>query len=192
MVMADRRKYAGRAVTILLAAFVATATAGCGNGDGDAAETPAPDRSPQESATVDPAPNPRTALSCGAEFTPPTGGGLYLTGHFPATAAAAEPSVTGTVEVNSPRAVRGVVGRRAEVFLVRDGRIATVPGTQDSAGVPLDLKPSQAHTMPGGAELGSCAALSPGAYQLYARVVFTPDGGTPVEAFGGPWPIALT
>jgi hypothetical protein len=190
MVMADRRKYIGRAVTILLVAVVAAA-AGCG--DGDAGEAPAPDRSPQASATTDPAPaGPGTVLSCGAQFTPPTGGGLYLTGHFPATAPAAGPPVTGTVEFNSPRAVRGVAGRRAEVFLVRDGRIATAPGIQDSAGVLLDLKPSQAHELPGGAELSSCAALSPGTYQLFARVVFTPDAGTPVESFGGPWPITLT
>lgn len=190
MVMADRRKYAGRTATVLLAAIVATA-AGCG--DGDSGGTPPPDSSPAPTTTAAP---PTTggslALTCGADFTPPTGGGLYLTGRFPATAAVSGGTVAGTVEVKSPRPVRGVVGGQAEVLLVRDGRIATVPGVQDSIGVLLDLKPSAAHEMPGSADLTSCETLTPGTYQAYARVGFVPDGGARTDSYGGPWPIELT
>jgi hypothetical protein len=189
MVMPDRRKCVDRTAAVLLAAIVATATAGCG-GDGDAGGAPAPDSSAGPSPTV--ATTRPTALACGADFTPPTGGGLYLTGRFPATAAASGRTVTGTVEVKSPRPVRGVVGRYAEVFLVRDGRIATVPGARDAIGILLDLKPSQAHEMPGAADLASCAALTPGTYQMYAHVSFTPDQGTTTDSYGGPWPIELT
>ncbi|WP_460849472.1 hypothetical protein [Phytohabitans suffuscus] len=185
MVMPARRRFAGPALAVLLAAL-----AGCGAGT----ETPAPDTSPpQETATVDTAPPTGiTALRCGAPFTPPTGGGLYLTGRFPAEAAASGPTVTGTVVVNSPRAVRGVATPRAEIILVRDGRVAAVPAPQDSVAAVLDLKPSQPRELPGDAALTSCGALAPGSYQVYARVVFTPDSGTPVESFGGPWPIQLT
>ncbi|MFD0745506.1 hypothetical protein ACFQ1L_29590 [Phytohabitans flavus] len=179
-------------MAVLLAVLVAAA--GCGS---DASDPPAPDSSPKESATVEPVPTTDlTALVCGATFTPPTGGGLYLSGRFPASTPASGPAVTGAVEVNSPRAVSGVVAPSAEVFLVRDGRIATVPLPQDTAGKKLDLKPSQPHELPGDAALVSCAAggepLAPGTYQMYARVVFTPDSGTPVESFGGPWPIDVT
>lgn len=190
--MADRRKYVGRAAAVLLAAIVVTVATGCG--DGGAGEAPAPDSSPRQSTPGAPATATHPAvLACGAQFTPPTGGGLYLTGRFPAAAAASGGTVAGTVEVKSPRPVRGVVGRHAEVFLVRDGRVATVPGVQDSAGVLLDLGSSEAHEMPGSADLTSCAALTPGTYQVYARVGFVPDGSTArTDSYGGPWPIELT
>ena len=31
----------------------------------------------------------------------------------------------------------------------------------------------------------------PGGYELYARVVVTPDDGAAQRAFGGPWPLRV-
>ena len=175
-------------LAVLCAAILATA--GCGAGDAGGSPPP-PDASPQETAAVEPSPK-QTALECGAAFTPPTGGGLYLSGKFPAKVAVAAGTLTGTVQVNTPQAVRGVVAPRADAFLVRDGRIATVPMPQDSVGAQLDLKPSEARELPADVPLASCPTLPPGTYQLYARVVFTPDNGQTAETFGGPWPIEVT
>jgi hypothetical protein len=33
--------------------------------------------------------------------------------------------------------------------------------------------------------------VGPGSYELYARVVLTPDDGAAVESFGGPWPLRV-
>jgi hypothetical protein len=189
MVMADRGTHAGRAATALLTATIAIAVAGCGDGVGGAG--PAPYGSAGQGPTAEPA-RPRV-LACGAEFPPPASGVLDLAGRFPATAAASGGgTVAGTVEVTSPRPVRGVVGRNAEVFLVRDGRIASVPGVHDSVGILLDLEPGEVHEMPGATDLASCAALAPGTYQVYARVSFAPDREMPTDSYGGPWPVQLT
>jgi hypothetical protein len=126
----------------------------------------------------------------------PAGAGpLTLTGRFPAAAPAGAGVVSGVVEVTSRVPVRGVVLPRAEVFLVRDGRVATVPVPQDAMGARLDLAPGRTEQLPGEAALASCepgvGPVPPGIYELYARVVFTPDGGASVESFGGPWPLQV-
>jgi hypothetical protein len=136
----------------------------------------------------------------------PAGAGLLtLTGRFPAVAPAGAQVVGGVVEVTSRVLVRGVVLPQAEVFLVRDGRVATMPVLQDAMGVRLELAPGRTERLPGEATLVSCepgtGPVHPGTYQLYARVVLTPDSGAPddwapdrgasVESFGGPWPLEV-
>lgn len=134
-------------------------------------------------------------LECGQPFRPPAGGGLTLTGSFPATVRAGEPAVTGTVEVTSRKEARGVTSPGADVFLVRDGRVATVPVPQDAIGVRWDLAPGRTERLPAEATLVSCdpggGTVPPGTYELYARVLFTPDDGVGVESFGGPWPLEV-
>lgn len=190
--MPNRQEHAGWTAMLLLAVVVATA--GCGGGSAVGGR-PEPEASIEEHVTG-PAPViGTTALECGQPFRPPAGGGLTLTGRFPATAPAGERAVTGTVEVTSREAVRGVVTPRADVFLVRDGRVATVPMAQDLMGIRWDLAPGKIEHLPGEARLVSCdpggGSVRPGTYELYARVVFTPDDGAGVESFGGPWPLEL-
>ncbi|MFJ9027123.1 hypothetical protein ACIRQP_01100 [Streptomyces sp. NPDC102274] len=136
-----------------------------------------------------------TVLECGRPFGPTAGGVLTLTGRFPASVPPGEPAVTGTVEATSPVAVRGVVLPRADVFLVRHGRVATVPAAQDSMGIRWDLTAGKAERLPGEAALVSCdpggGRVRPGTYELYARVVFTPDDGAGTESFGGPWSLEV-
>ncbi|MGW0709860.1 hypothetical protein ACWD4G_28550 [Streptomyces sp. NPDC002643] len=137
-----------------------------------------------------------TALLCGQPFRPPaTVGVLALTGRFPAAVPAGEESVVGTVEATSRTAVRGLAAPVAEVFLVRDGRVVTLPVARDLIGVPWDAAPGESRRLTGEATLVSCdpdvGPLPPGAYDLYARVVIIPDGGAPVESFGGPWPLEV-
>ena len=74
-------------------------------------------------------------IECGAAFAPVAGGVLTLTGDFPAGVSAAEQVVAGTVDVVAARdEARGVVTPLAEAFLVRDGRIVTLPLPQDAVG----------------------------------------------------------
>jgi len=150
----------------------------------------------EEEGIVDPAAGSMTALGCGRPFRVPAGAGpLTLTGRFPAAAPAGAQVVGGVVEVASRVPVRGVVLPQAEVFLVRDGRVATMPVLQDALGLRLELAPDRAERLTGEATLMSCqpgaGPVPPGSYQLYARVVFTPDDGASVESFGGPWPLQV-
>jgi hypothetical protein len=195
--VSDRRSSGGR-VAILMPAVVLTTvaltTVSCGSG---AASGAADLRtSPKEMVTMDPTPTTGTAIpGCGRPFRPPAGGALTLTGRFPATAPAGQGSVTGTVEATSRVAVRGVLTPSADVFLVRDGRVATMPVPQDSMGVRWDLAPGESKWLPGEATLISCepagGSVRPGSYQLYARVLIAPDDGAAVESFGGPWPLQV-
>ena len=137
-----------------------------------------------------------TVLRCGLPFRPPAAGVLTLTGWFPATAASGQGTVSGTVEATSRVAVQGVSTPRADVFLVRNGRVATMPMPQDSLGIRWDLAPGETKRLPGDAALVSCDApaggpVSPGDYQLYARILLTPDDGAAVESFGGPWTLKV-
>jgi hypothetical protein len=145
-------------------------------------------------ATPTPVTGP-TPLKCGRPFQPPAAGGLTLTGQFPAIAPAGERAITGMVEVTSREAVRGVSAPRADVFLVRNGRIATVPVAQNRIGVRWNLAPGEPKRLPGEATLLSCdpdgGSVPPGTYQLYARVMIIPDDGTGIECFGGPWSLEL-
>jgi hypothetical protein len=178
----------------MLLLAVVFATASCGGAAVGGA--PGPEASSKERVTVDPAPSAgTTAPKCGQPFRPPPAGGLTLTGRFPATTPAGERVVTGTVEVTSRVAVRGVVSPNADVFLVQDGRVATMPVPKDAMGVLWDLAPGETKRLPGEATLVSCdpgsGPLRPGSYELYAWVTIIPDNGGRVESFGGPWPLEV-
>jgi hypothetical protein len=62
-------------------------------------------------------------------------------------------------------------------------------------GIRWDLAPGRTERLPGEATLVSCdpggGSVRPGTYELYARVVITPDDGAGVESFGGPWPLEV-
>lgn len=135
-----------------------------------------------------------TGLACGQPWRSPPGA-LAVTGRFPASAPAGRQPVTGAVEVTSPTAIRGVVAPGADMFVVQGGRIVATPMAQDAIGVRWELAKGEARGIPGQAVLVSCAAgggpLPPGSYQLYARVVFTPDDGAALISFGGPWPLEV-
>jgi hypothetical protein len=134
-------------------------------------------------------------LRCGSPIDLSGPGGLRLAGRFPESAPAGQPAVDGVVEVTSREAVRGVAAAAADVFLVRDGRVVATPLAQDAVGVQWELAAGETRTMPGMASLVSCepdgGPLPPGRYELYARVVLTPDDGRPQTAFGGPWRLRL-
>jgi hypothetical protein len=104
---------------------------------------------------------------------------------------ASEQTVAGTVEVASKQALRGVAPAAADVFLVRDDRVVTTPPAQDAIGIRWKLAPDETRTLPALASLRSCepegGPLPPGDYELYARLVVTPDEGPAQQAFGGPW-----
>ena len=135
-------------------------------------------------------------IACGQPFREPAAGDLTLVAAFPATAAAADGVVTGTVEVTSKRAVAGVVSPRAQAFLVREGRVVSMPMAQDLSGVRWDLAGGAVERLPADAVLVSCepggAPLPPGSYELWARLVVTPDDGPGVTSVAGPWPLQIT
>jgi hypothetical protein len=134
-------------------------------------------------------------VACGRPFQLPAPGPLRVVGRFPESVSGGEQMVRGTVKVTSEEAVRGVAAEQADAFLVREGRVATTPLVQDAKGVRWELAPGEAKRMPGTASLMSCEAnggrVPPGDYELYARVVLTPDDGEPTPAFGGPWPLRV-
>lgn len=177
-------------VTVLATAVLATA--GCaGTGSSGAPDT---EKSTRE-ATV--APTPGTSdIACGREFRRPAAGELTMVARFPAAAAAADGVVTGTVEVTSKRAVQGVVSPRAQAFLVRDGRVVSMPMAQDLSGVRWDLASGAVERLPADATLVSCepggGPLPPGRYELWTRLVVTPDDGPGVASVAGPWPLKIT
>ncbi len=148
-----------------------------------------------------PPPTSPTALECGRPFRPPSGVGLTLTGRFPTVVSSGEQVVVGTVEVASKdEVVRGVVSPNADAFLVRDGRIATLPLPQDLVGMELALAEGEVESLPARATLSPCGpggsvaadgSLRPGTYELYVRVVLNHDDGSSLESVGGPWPLEL-
>jgi hypothetical protein len=175
------------AVLLLLAACSGTAGAG-----GSATTKPTAGETGVSSAPVVEA----SLLRCGEPFRPATGGPLTLAADFPATLNRGAEPVLGTVEATSPAALHAVGPGRAEAFLVRDGRLVTLPVPQDSVGVLWDLAAGEARSVPADASLVSCAAgggaLEPGTYDLYVRVVLTPDDGGLVESVGGPWSLQVS
>jgi len=108
--------------------------------------------------------------------------------------------VAGTVEVaNENQVVGGVVAPLADVFLVRNGRIATLPLPQDLVGMRLELAAGEIERLPAQATLSPCdpaggsadGSLRPGTYELYVRVMLNHDDGSSLEAIGGPWPLEV-
>jgi hypothetical protein len=130
-------------------------------------------------------------VRCGRPFQLPGGIGLRLLARFPESVPAGQQTLSGTVEVTSREAMRGVAPAAADVFLVLDDRVVTTPVAQDAIGIRWELELGETRTMPALASLASCepegGPLPPGDYELYARVVVTPDDGAARPAFGGPW-----
>ena len=128
---------------------------------------------------------------CGRPFQLPAPVGLRLVARFPESVPAGRQTLSGTVEVTGREAMRGVAPAAADVFLVRDDRVVTAPVAQDALGIRWELAAGETRTMPALASLVSCepdgGPLAPGDYQLYARVVVTPDDGAAQRGFGGPW-----
>jgi len=124
-------------------------------------------------------------VRCGQDVRT-AGGALNLAGRFPATATAGELRVAGTVDVTSPSALRGVAAPYADMFLVKDGKVVTLPVPQDAVGVRWELAAGAAKSVPGEVALTSCepggGPLGPGTYELYARIAIFPDSGPVVAA----------
>ncbi len=170
--------------------------AGCADPESGAAAGKPVEPSPEETMTSDaPAPGTPTAVECGAAFTQTPGRGLTVTGDFPSAVAAGAREVSGTVTLTARRsaATRAVVTPQADAFLVRDGRVVTLPMAQDSVGRRLDLGDGS-HEMPAAASLVACQGgpLRPGRYQIHVRVLLSHDDGSSDEALGGPWPLDIT
>jgi len=169
---------------------IVLAALGCGRTDPGG--VPDPELS---TATGKPAPPAEGSLQCGQAFSATVGGGPMLKGNFPASAKLADRKISGTVDVSSQVAIRGVASPQAEVFLVKDGRIVTLPPPSDAIGIRVELSPGQVTQLPGEANLVACQdgrSLSAGTYQMYARLVIMPDSGAKVEAIGGPWPVQVS
>ena len=134
-------------------------------------------------------------VRCGRPFQLPTAGGLRLVARFPQSVQAGQPAVSGRVEVTSREALRGVAAPAADVFLVRDDQVVATPMPQDAIGVRWELAAGETRSVPALASLVSCepdgGPLPPGRYELYARMVLTPDDGAAQQAFGGPWPLSV-
>jgi hypothetical protein len=134
-------------------------------------------------------------VRCGRPFQLPAPAGLRLVARFPESVAAAQQTLSGTVEVTSREAMRGVAPAAADVFLVRDGQVVTTPVAQDAIGIRWELAAGETRAMPALASLVSCepagGPLPPGGYELYARLVVTADDGVAQRAFGGPWGLRM-
>ena len=161
-----------------LLAVLVLGVAGCGGGEPGGAEEP---RVSSESGEV----------RCGRPFRLPAPDGLRLVARFPESVPAGQQTLDGTVEVSSREAMRGVAPGAADVFLVLDDRVVTTPVAQDAIGIRWELAAGETRTLPALAALASCepegGSLPPGDYELYARVVVTPDDEAARPAFGGPW-----
>ena len=196
--MREQPRRAGRRASIALSfVLVLLVAAGCGSGGSGAASAERRTPSPEETMTTDLPLNTSDSgsLECGARLEPPTAGPLTVTGRFPASVSADAEVVDGTVEVVAKRrAAAGVVTPMAEAFLVREGRIVTLPMPQDLVGRGLDLAVGTAEQLPASLSLVPCAGegvLATGTYDLYVRVVLNDDDGTRADSLGGPWPIEL-
>jgi hypothetical protein len=157
--------------------------------------TPAAQKSPQESSVMEPAPaSGTTPVDCGQAFSLPAGGALALTGRFPAEVPAGEQILSGTVEAVSSQQLRGVAPPGADVFLVRDGHVVSIPLPQDAMGILWAVAAGEPKSLPAEASLVSCDTgepLASGSYELYVRMTVIPDDGGSVESFGGPWPLEV-
>jgi hypothetical protein len=197
--MSDRHGQQGRQSgwQLAVAVVLLVSLSGCGDQTvaGESMTGPPSTNQPEENATMEPATSAPTALECGRPLRKPASGRLTLTGRFPAVVRSTERILSGTVEVTSADVgVAGVVTPTADAFLVRDGRIVTLPVPQDSVGKSVELGPGTVETLQGEVSLSPCQAglggsLGPGTYDLYVRVVLNNDDGTMVESVGGPWPL---
>lgn len=163
-----------------LLAVLALGVVGCGGGAGGSAGA---EESRVNSASGE--------VRCGRPFELPAPVGLRLVARFPESVPAGQQTLSGMVEVTSREAMRGVAPAAADVFVVLDDHVVTTPVAQDAIGIRWEAAAGETRTMPALASLVSCepdgGPLPPGGYELYARVVVTPDNGAAQRAFGGPW-----
>jgi hypothetical protein len=131
-------------------------------------------------------------VQCGRPFQAPTSAALRLTARFPESVSADAQTAQGSVEISSREPIQGVTPAAADVFLVTNDRVVTMPVAQDAIGIRWA---GEMRTLPAVASLVPCdpgaRRLLPGVYELYARVVVTPDEGKPQPCFGGPWPLRV-
>ncbi len=191
--MGDCRLSGARRGSVSVSVAVVLLCAGCGGGT-VVPEQPTP--RPEESMATDlPTSSGSPGLECGALFEGESGGDLKVTGRFPAAVSAGQQVVSGTVDIAATGSgARGVVTPQAEAFLVREGRIVTLPVPQDAVGRVLDLSDGRVVQMPAMADLTPCAAgtdLPSGSYDLYVRVVLNRQDGTRADSLGGPWPLEV-
>ena len=134
-------------------------------------------------------------VRCGHPFQLPDPVGLRLAARFPESVPAGQQTLSGVVEISSRSAMQGVAPAAADVFLVREDRVVTEPMAQDAIGIRWEPAAGETRTMPALASLVSCepdgGPLPPGDYELYARVVVSPDDAAAQRAFGGPWPLRV-
>ncbi len=192
--MRHRLMHADRWTGIALLLMLVLLLGGCGDASGPGPGTQKPP-SPEETVMTDLPTSPTPAvLECGAPFKQTRSGPLTMNGDFPTRVSATEHMVTGTVSVISAFSeARGVVTHQAEAFLVRDGRIVTLPMPQDSIGQRLDLTDDEVSQLPAAATLVPCAggALAMGSYDLWVRVVLNYDDGSRADSLAGPWTFVL-
>lgn len=171
---------------------------GCAGTSSPEAAKPAPTATRGDGA-VDPLPmQAQTLVQCGQTFQRPPAPQLVVSGRFPASVSVSAQSLVGQVRVSARAGgIAGVVTPAADVFLVRDNRVATLPLAQDSVGIPIRLDGGDSHDFAARASLTSCdpslsdATLGKGRYDIYARVTVSREDGTRVESFGGPWPLVI-
>lgn len=171
----------------VLAYFLAATLTACGR-DGD----------PSVASVPGDAPVPRNASvpRCGDPIT--AGGPLTLRGAFPARVArAGDGTFTGRVTVTAGGgAVRGVTSPEADVYVAQAGKVVATPLAKDLVGRPITLGPGASEEFGATGTIRPCAdrgsgLLPPGRYEVFAAMTIVDDGGSPVVATGGPWPVEV-
>ena len=177
--MTRRWENAGRVGALL--ALLVLGVAGCSDGSVEGEESQVKPESGE--------------VRCGRPFRLPAVDGPRLVARFPESVRAGQRAVSGRVEMTSGEAMRGVAAPAADVFLVRDDQVVATPMPQDAVGVRWEMAAGETRSVPATASLVSCEShggpLPPGRYELYARMVLTPDDGAPQRAFGGPWRLGV-
>lgn len=124
---------------------------------------------------------------------------LTLTAAFPARVdRRGDGTFAGTVTVTTAGGrLTGVTSPQADVFLARGGEVVAEPLPKDLIGEPFDVGPGGGKRLAARGTIRPCAAgagewLPAGGYDVFAVVVVSRDGGSPVVIAGGPWPVEVT
>jgi hypothetical protein len=159
---------------------------------------PAPEESQRPDRPASPTP---ASTPCGQALAVHLKRGAFqVTADFPqVTRSDQEATLFGTVAVSAGKQrIRGVTSPTPDVFLVRRGQIVSLPLPKDLVGMPLDLAPGKLAKMPATASLTQCdsrsagsGGLSPGNYQVYARLLVHLDSGSTAESWSRPSPLRV-
>ena len=121
-----------------------------------------------------------------------------LDGSFPASVGrGGDGTFSGAVTLVAHQALAGVASPLADVYVVRDGLVVTVPLPTDAVGTAVRVPAGGTAVFDAVGTIAGCdgpgARLAPGRYDVYAVVTVTGDGGpgTEVVAPGGPWPLEV-